>query len=284
MKKALNLYLKTKNSKDFLGKKDILNIAKDLILEHGTKIDEEFLKIIESVHDLILSEHVPNYLKEDLFGYLQDLEEIIGVDLETSDNDFDNIGFDLPLDTKEDINKSLLFKATTMPEEQAKELQQAPFRPHYENVETKKLADGVYLHFSSKKTSMGNTSYLYHISTSEDPKDLKSHVAQGSLLHFEQDKHPYPSVSSVKVKSGMEGKGIGKFLYYAMIKHHGGIMGDTVQSEADQRVWHSLSKDQNLEVKFAPHGNADHNEGRNVLKVKKNFNLEIPKKLLNQKE
>lgn len=287
MKKALHLYLKTKNAEDFIGKKDILKIAKDYILENGTEIDEKFLKTIEMVHDLIMDEHVPNYLKEDLLGYLQDLEEILQAHEDGhSDDDFDNIGFDLGESEEKpsEVKKSFLFKSKTMPEDQAKELQKTPFRPHYENVETKKLADGVYLHHSSKKTSMGNTSYLYHISFSENPKDLNSHIAQGSLLHFEQDKHPYPSVSSVKVKQGMEGRGIGKLLYHAMIKHHGGIMGDTVQSEADQRVWHSLGKNPNFDVKYAPEGNSDHNEGRHVLKVRKDFELEIPKSLIHKEE
>ena len=53
-------------------------------------------------------------------------------------------------------------------------------------------------------------------------------------------------------------------------------MSDTVMSEADQRVWKSLGKHPSFDIKWAPEGNADHHEGRHVLKVKSGFEPEIP--------
>jgi len=286
-KQALDLYLKTKKAKNFPGKSEITDLAKDKILEDAPEINKEFLSHAEKLHELILDQHIPEHLREHLLEHLQDIEEILGAheDLPHEDNDYDNTGYDAgglsgddkdPDEKTPEMQKSFLFKATTMPEEQAQDLQKAPFRPHYEGIESKELAPGLFMHSSKKKTAMGNMSILHHISSSEDPHDKNSQLAQGSLLHFEGDKHEFPSISSVKTKPGLEGKGLGKLLYQSMIKQHGGIMSDTVMSEADQRVWKSLGKHPAFDIKHAPEGNADHTEGRHVLKVKQDFEPEIP--------
>lgn len=83
MKKSVwQSYLSQKNDKDPIAK-GLARQHKKWLLKDSPKINEEFMTHAEKIHDLILSPHIPENLRQELFEHLQDIEEILGVDEDT---------------------------------------------------------------------------------------------------------------------------------------------------------------------------------------------------------
>lgn len=101
-----------------------------------------------------------------------------------------------------------------------------------QKITTKQMKNGLYHH-----VQVGTSGYSHALSTSQDPSDLNSYVAQVGVDKVKEGNAIYNS----QVHKDHKGKGYGKQLYLGVLAHHGELHSDHQVTNRSNKVWQGLA-------------------------------------------